>query len=306
MKKGFTLIELLIVVAIIAIVGANVAVTYGRQVVDDARRQMTIHEMGQIRDAFRRFWTDNYPQMLGGMTTVYYGDLLPNSDFEFAALDAQTYSRSRPSGGQRLYGVLQFFERYGLWPLFQRAVYRESDGARIQVFSAAEGDRRYEFVGPSSMSGGGWKGPYLGAESIVECVLNAAGGNVVEPVAADSSSGKKGMVSGRTISDADVRLPQPRTRYDDGVGDGIYRVFYFEHCDSEYAGQPIYRRLVLMAAMDPASFDTWDEIRVFAGNRRWSGADGAPLDASSGAISEFDAERGVFFMELLNLDTVWK
>ena len=38
MKKGFTLIELLVVVAIIAVIGAGVVVTYGRTLVDDAKK----------------------------------------------------------------------------------------------------------------------------------------------------------------------------------------------------------------------------------------------------------------------------
>ena len=62
MRKGFTLIELLVTVAIIAVIGAGVAVYYGRDLVDNARREMTLHEMGQIRDAFQRFYSDNAAQ----------------------------------------------------------------------------------------------------------------------------------------------------------------------------------------------------------------------------------------------------
>ena len=53
-RRGFTLVELLVVIAIVAVVGAGVAVTYGRNVVVQARRQTTLHEMGQLRDAFAR------------------------------------------------------------------------------------------------------------------------------------------------------------------------------------------------------------------------------------------------------------
>ncbi len=305
MKKGFTLIELLVVVAIIAIIGAGVAVTYGRQVVDEARQQMTIHEMGQIRDAFQRFWADNSPQMLDGMTKVNYSVLLPNSEFDFAASDSQTYSESKSPESQRMYGVMQFFERHGLWPLFQRSVHRESDSAQIQIFYSSVDARKYEFKDPSPLTGEGWKGPYLSRVTSIECVLNSAGGYIVEAVVKDGT-GKKGVTSGSAINDAKVRFPQPKTKYDDGANGGIYRVFYYEHCENEYVGQPIYRRLILMAAKEPKDYDTWDEIREFAGNRRYSSASGYPLNDSTGAIMEYDSNRGLFFMELLNFDTVYR
>ena len=80
-RKAFTLIELLVVVAIVAVIGAGVAVMYGHEVVDDAKKQMTLHEMGQIRDAFNRFWTGNSAQMMGGMTVANYNTLLPDASF---------------------------------------------------------------------------------------------------------------------------------------------------------------------------------------------------------------------------------
>ncbi len=304
MKKAFTLIELLVVVAIVAVIGAGVAVMYGREVVDDAKKQMTIHEMGQIRDAFNRFWVDNSAQMMGGMTTAGTSPTDLPSAFEFAAGDSQTYTAPTPSEPQRLYGVMQFFERYGLWPLMQKAVFGKDSTIRHQIFQiSAEGNRRYEFMPPSPITGNGWRGPYLNSVSASECVLNstASGGNIVEAVLNSS-----GITSGAAVADTEVRFPQPATKYDNRANGGIYRVFCYEHCANEYEGQPIYRRLILMAAMDPLKYDTWDEIKVFAGNRRYSSASGAPLNLETGAIDAYDETHGVFFMELLNFDTVWR
>lgn len=300
-KRGFTLVELLVVVAIIAVIGAGIAVMYGRGVVDDAKKQMTLHEMGQIRDAFNRFWADNSAQMMGGMTIADADTPLPH-DFEFAASDTLTYVPSKSAESQRLYGVLQFFERYGVWPLVQKSVHRKGDGERIQIFNSPLDERKYEFDGPSPTTGNGWRGPYLNAIASVECVEN---GTAVEAVAADGSH-VRGITSGGTVADGKVRFPQPATKYDNGANGGIYRVFYYEHCANEYEGQPIYRRLILMAAMDPLKYDTWDEIKIFAGNRRYSSATGTPLNLETGAIDAYDATHGVFFMELLNFDTVWR
>lgn len=301
MKKGFTLIELLVVVAIIAVIGAGVAVMYGRELVDDAKKQMTIHEMGQIRDAFQRFWADNSAQMMGGMTIANHDTLLPY-DFEFAASDDQTYSTAKTAESQRLYGVMQSFERHGLWPLLQKSLHRKSDGNPIQAFYSSLDSRRYEFSPPSPATGNGWRGAYLNAVSCLECVLN---GTMVEAVVANGNTAK-GVTSGSTVADTEVRFPQPATKYDNGANGGIYRIFYYEHCEDERAGMPIFRRLLLMAAMDPLRYDAWDEIKVFAGNRRYASANGEPLDLATGSVKTYDAENGVFFLELLNFDTVYR
>lgn len=305
-RKAFTLIELLVVVAIVAVIGAGVAVMYGHEIVDDAKKQMTLHEMGQIRDAFNRFWTDNSSQMMAGMTTAGASPTDLPSSFEFVSGDSQTYTAPTTSEPQRLYGVMQFFERYGLWPLMQKAVFNASknDHARYQIFqTSADENRRYEFMPPSPITGNGWRGPYLNSVSAKECVLNssASGGDIIEAVL-DST----GITSGNAVADTELRFPQPATKYDNGANGGIYRVFYYEHCANEYEGQPIYRRLILMAAMEPLKYDTWEKIRVFAGNRRYSAASGAPLNLETGAINAYDDAHGVFFMELLNFDTVWR
>ncbi len=301
-QKGFTLIELLVVVAIVAAIGAGVAVMYS-DVVDNAKRQMTIHEMGQIRDAFNRFWADNSAQMMDGMTIANYNILLPDSSsFAFVASDDKTYSSSKPAERQRLYGVMQALERHGLWPLIQRSLHRKCDSNPIQVFYSQQDTRKYEFNSPSPTTGNGWRGPYLNAVSTLECVPNGA---MVEAVAADGSA-TNGVTSGTTIADTSVRFPQPATKYDNGANGGMYRVVYYEHCEDERDGMPIYRRLLLLAAEDPLKYDTWDEIKAFAGNRRNSSANGEPLDLATGGVKTFDEDKGVFFMELLNLDTVYR
>ena len=301
-QKGFTLIELLVVVAIIAVIGAGVAVVYS-DVVDNARKQMTIHEMGQIRDAFNRFWADNSAQMMDGMTIANSNILLPDSSsFAFSASDDKTYSSSKPAESQRLYGVMQALERHGLWPLLQRSLHRKGDSDPIQVFYSRQDSRKYEFNSPAPTTGKGWRGAYLNSVSTLECVQNGA---MVEAVAADGPA-TNGVTSGSAIADVSVRFPQPATKYDNGANGGMYRVVYYEHCEDERDGMPIYRRLLLLAAEDPIKYDTWDEIKAFAGNRRYSSANGEPLNLETGAIDAYDEAHGVFFMELLNFDTVWR
>ena len=61
-----------------------------------------------------------------------------------------------------------------------------------------------------------------------------------------------------------------------------------------------------MAAEKPVDYDIWDEIKVFTGNRREGDAEHLPIDLATGGVKTHDPQRGVFFMELMNLDTVWK
>jgi prepilin-type N-terminal cleavage/methylation domain-containing protein len=303
MKKGFTLIELLVVVAIIAVIGAGVAVTYGRTLVDDAKKQMTLHEMGQIRDAFQRFWADNASQMMDGLTVPGSAAPMPTADFAFIAGDTQTFNASLSADDpQRLYGALEFLERYGLWMLFQKSVGDLSSGTREnQIFLSTDEASKYEFHSPSPLTGNGWRGPYISTAQRVDCVAAASGGGVPEAVLQ-----KKRAVSSAAVADGELRFPQPKTKYDDGNG-GFYRVVYIEHCAEERAGQPIFRRLLLIAAQDPRLFDEEAEIARFRGNRRYSGADAAtPIDTATGAVTTYDETRGVFFLELLNFDTVYR
>lgn len=302
-RKAFTLIELLVTVAIIAVIGAGVAVFYGRDVVDDAKRQMTIHEMGQIRDAFLRFWAENSTQMMNGMTVADTTADLPDGDFDFIASDDFTYTTPTTSNPQRFYGAMQAFERYGLWPLLRDGVRRldETSSDRIQVFRAVTDERKYTFKVPSPLTGEGWRGPYLNATDSAVCTAN---GKTVEMATKDGAS-RKGVTSGNNISETAICFPQPKTKYDDANG-GIYRVIYYEHCPSETTGQPIYRRLLLMAAQEPMRYDEWSELQPLLGNRRFAAATGEPLDVVTGAVKPYDAARGLFFMELLNFDTVYR
>lgn len=308
-RLGFTLIELLVTVAIVAVVGAGVAVSYGREMVENARRQMTLHEMGQIRDAFLRFWADNAAQMMDGLTVADSAKPLPNdfaSSARFVAADAQTYEPPTAQNPQRLYGVFEFFERYGLWPLFQRSVGNLVTGTRsVQVFQSMGENGVCEFKSPSAVTGEGWRGPYLATVACMDCIPHATDAYLLEAVVTRGAE-KKRLGNAALVPDSTVRFPQPATKYDDGNG-GFYRVLYFEHCPSESVGQPIYRRLLLMAAENPQAFDSESEIARFRGNRRYNGRDAAPpIDIATGAVTPHDAAQGVLFMELLNFDTVYR
>lgn len=309
MRRAFTLIELLTTVAIVAVVSAGVAVYYGREVVDSARRQMTLHEMEEIREAFLRFYSDNAGQLMDGLTVADSATDLPEdfaSSSRFVAPDSQTYRPPAADDPQRLYGMFEFFERYGLWPLFQKSVGDLAGGARqVQVFKASYEGGKYEFKSQSAMAGEGWRGPYLTASARVDCVPNAADGYLLEAVVRNGTERIR-LGDGASMPDSTVRFPQPATKYDDGNG-GFYRVVYFEHCPDESAGRPVYRRLLLMAAERPLDCDTEAEIARFRGNRRYSGSDAAPpVDAATGAVAPYDAAHGVFFQELLNFDTVYR
>ena len=271
-RRGFTLVELLVVIAIVAVVGAGVAVTYGRNVVVQARRQTTLHEMGQLRDAFARFHADNAPRLLAGLHAPNASEIFPSGDFlaTFTAGD-------RPAEDDRTYGMIEFFERYGLWPLLQPSV--------------SEGEDRLEdvdfvvFGDPDPLTGEGWQGPYADAPSRVACIEEDYGTLI------------------RADEDENEPLfPQIGTRWD-----GFYRVLYLEHCEDESdLTQPIYRRLFLVCAENPEDWDefTDDELGALTGNRR-RGADSGPLDLATGALRQRDNSRGLTFVELLNLD-IWR
>lgn len=305
-RKGFTLIELLVTVAIIAVIGAGVAVYYGRDLVDNARREMTLHEMGQIRDAFQRFYSDNAAQIMDGVTVADTNDALPQ-DFgtRFSATLGVTYAAPTATSPQRLYGMIEFFERYGLWPLVQDSIRsKDSSKSKVQTFKSAIDARKYAFGKPSLATGEGWRGPYINSLNLVDCIINRNDSYTLEAVVKDGD-GYKGVLTGANVLDSAIRFPQPATKYNDGGNGGFYRVVYCEHCAEEVAGKPIYRRLLLMAAEKPVDYDIWDEIKVFTGNRREGDAEHLPIDLATGGVKTHDPQRGVFFMELMNLDTVW-
>lgn len=275
-RCGFTLIELLVVIAIVAVIGAGVAVTYGRETVTRARRQMTLHEMGQLRDAFRQFHTDNAPRLLQGVHAPNASTLFPSSDFQ------ATFSVT-PDEDDRTYGMLEFYERYGLWALLQPSI--AENGQRLTdseflVFDDAD-----------PITGEGWQGPYADVSGRVAC----------------EAEGDYGDLTVVTGSSTKALFPQVLTRWDDG----LYRVIYFEHCEDESdTEEPIYRRLLLVAAEEPTDWDefTKEELGALTGNRRLGGdsslglADSYPLDVETGAIQTTDSTHGLYIMELLNLD----
>ncbi len=271
-RRGFTLVELLVVIAIVAVVGAGVAVTYGRSVVVQARRQTTLHEMGQLRDAFARFHADNAPRLLSGVHAPNDSEVFPSSDFRL------TFSGGdRPVASDRTYGMLEFYERYGLWPLLQPSV--SENGERLENADFVV------FGDPDPLTGEGWQGPYADAPSRVACIEGDDYGTLV-----------------RAEADATAPLfPQIGTRWD-----GFYRVLYLEHCEDEAdLTQPIYRRLFLVCAENPEDWDAFDdELDALTGNRR-QGADSGPLDLATGALRQRDESRGLTFIELLNLD-IWR
>ena len=272
-RRGFTLVELLAVIAIVAVVGAGVAVTYGRDVVDDARRRLTLHEMGQIRDAFARFHADNAPRLLAGLHAPDDAKAFPSAAF-------RATFREPPAEGDRTYGMVEFFERYGLWPLLQPSV--SEDDTRLE-------DADFVVFGePSARTGEGWMGPYANPARRVACVAGRDYG-ALAPAEADATA---------------PLFPQIATRYG---ANAFYRVLYLEHCEDEAdLTQPVYRRLFLICAEHPADWDafTADELGALTGNRRL-GADSGPLDLATGALRPRDASRGLAFVELLNLD-LWR
>jgi len=274
-RSAFTLIELLVVVALLAVIGTGVVVTYGKSTVTDSKRQMTIHEMGQIRDAFIRFHADNSGRLLDGIQEPGNGAWLPTSDFcgTFTGPDAPLASTGDTS--DRVYGMLEFYERYGLWALLQPAVMREG--------YSDDSDYFISFGSPDPLRGTGWQGPYATASSRVPCYINADG------LLTDCSDG--------LAAASDLRFPQPATRFG-----GFYRVLFYEYCE-DYSDtvKPVYRRLVLMCSEEPSEHDEWDELTAFTGNRR-GGTTGSPfpLNLQTGAIELYT--NGVYFVELLNLD----
>ena len=78
MKSGFTLIELLVVVAIIAIIGAGVAVTYNR-LDERAKVAMEMNDIGVLEKTILN-WSflhdNNLPNKLDSLVTT--DDLLDN------------------------------------------------------------------------------------------------------------------------------------------------------------------------------------------------------------------------------------
>ncbi len=135
-KRAFTLVELLVVVSIIAVVGSGVAVSYANHR-KEARDQVTLHEMFQIKEAFLRFYNDNDSQLHRPLVN-HEGAALPDS-ISFAAAHTDNNLHD---------GLMEFFETYGLWFLMQG--------------SHPDADMDFPDFGTyNALRGEGWNGPYL-------------------------------------------------------------------------------------------------------------------------------------------------
>ncbi len=93
-KKSFTLVELIVVIAIIAVVGSGVAVSYiGLE--QEKKDEMTLYEMNEIKKAFTRFYDDNYLKL--------------NKPLE-------------KHNGTTETDKMVYFETYGLWALLKKKI----------------------------------------------------------------------------------------------------------------------------------------------------------------------------------------
>lgn len=272
-KNGFTLVELLVVVAIVALISTSISVFYGKENAARAKRQMTIHEMHQIKQAFQLFYMDNEPQLVKGGWSVP-GYRIGDPDLHTTITDTLSGSTGdRLSDSQ--YGVLAFFERFGLWPLLQPA---------LSGFNNDGVDNYLVFKKLDPLTGEGWNGPYLDAPTRAACIADNTGLTMVDNPDAHTAV-----------------LPQMANRFND-----VYRVIYFEHCEDDTdLAEPVYRRLLLTCS-ESNDYNSHDALLTFTGNRR-SGLANAPypLNLKTGAIESYDSTNGLFFVELLNLDS-WR
>ncbi len=267
---AFTLLELLVVVAIIAVVGSAVAVTYGRKNVDDAKDKMTLHDMQEIKKAFLRFQFDNGSRLKQAFAD-HEGTLLPSAGF---LADFQTDHPEDPA----LEARMEFFETYGLWFLMRPTIYdvdaADRDSGEIYRFP--------DFGAYDRIAGEGWNGPYLDGDTNKAWVIGGARFPQI--------GGKHGLAT----VDAD------------GNPLGVYRLLYYEHQEDD--DQPYYRRLLLVSPRDNASWDTLAELLPQTGNLR-GGTDQGRLNLDTGAfenlVADGDDDDGVspfFVLELLNMD----
>ena len=292
-KLGFTLVELLVVVALVAIIGAGVAVTYGRKIVDDANYRMTLHEQGQLREAFTKFYADN-GRVLSGNLKDTDKDLLPTSNFKntFTESKAKDYIDRHPTR----YGMLELLERYGLWCLLRPEAAEKKNGTKRETFV------NFPVFNPDI--GEGWQGPYLRSDSIRPYYEKSFTDGLLPDAAATDASSQ--------YAKGDLIFPQLGHRLTDT---GIYWIVYFEHCvDRNDTKEPVYRRLLLISGRNDSMLDTPEKRRLFAGNQRkrpndtvskaiLEANDAYPLDLSTGRILPADDTYGFFITELMNLDS---
>lgn len=131
-------------VSILAVVGTGVIISYPRSIVTGSRDQMTLQEMKAIAGAFDRFYEDNSLRLNRPLTRAN-GQPLPTAVFQASFQPAHT-----PSA--RLEQQMNWFERYGLWFLFQSGIDK-----------AAPGFSSFPPYGPNEAQG--WRGPYIESAS---------------------------------------------------------------------------------------------------------------------------------------------
>ena len=96
-KSGFTLIELLVVVAIIAVIGAGVAVTYNR-LDERAKTAAEIHDIGVLTDTIKHW-------------SFLHGWALPDGMDSLIDTDGNLYSQMRASAGMTGVGPINSYNR---------------------------------------------------------------------------------------------------------------------------------------------------------------------------------------------------
>lgn len=262
---AFTLVELLVVLAIIAVVGSGIAVTYGRKNVEEAKARMTLHEMGEIKKAFLNFENDNYRRLRRPLED-HLGNALPHPAY------AASFAAGHVADSQ-LEARMQLYETYGLWFLMLPKVYnvgadaQDADGQGFPDFGAYDG-----------LAGEGWNGPYLDVTSRSAWTYDG----VAFPQIADKYDGRAVV---------------------DGNPTDVYRLLYFEHSEAPGdAAFPVYRRLLLVAPRDNAGFDTHAELLAETGGSLRGGGRGR-LNLQSGAF-ENNESSPYFVLELINLDVL--
>lgn len=97
MKSGFTLIELLVVVAIIAVIGAGVAVTFNR-LDERAKTAAEINDIGVLTDTIKHW-------------SFLHGWALPDGMDSLIDTDGNLYSQMPASGGMTGIGPINSYNR---------------------------------------------------------------------------------------------------------------------------------------------------------------------------------------------------
>ena len=97
MKSGFTLIELLVVVAIIAAIGAGVAVTYNR-LDERAKTAAEIHDIGVLTDTIKHW-------------SFLHGWALPDGMDSLIDTDGNLYSQMPKEGAMTGIGKINSYKR---------------------------------------------------------------------------------------------------------------------------------------------------------------------------------------------------